>query len=154
MSTEVTFQQVNELAHGIVVEYGPDHVYQKVYGGSCVYVDRYTNSALPCPSCFVGILLYALGVSLDTLTSADDNGYGPAACLFTHSELLPFSFDDRAMSFLARFQELQDDGKAWGQCMSQALTTAGSNPYYYLDHHASQCDYKLVNIDPREDFKP
>lgn len=143
----LTFAVARQLAHNVIVEYGADHRYEAPgVAGACMYTDV-TNEGL-CPSCFVGIVLARFGVSLTALEYIDNNRGNSAKCLFIHNlDRLGITVDEQAATFLARFQELQDEEIPWGECMTDAVSLAGGNPEWIRDAHSNfGCRYPLGDV--------
>lgn len=144
MSKHLTYEIARDLADEIIAKYGKDHVYDNGRGGlgSCYYTELYGGQL--CPSCFVGILLTLFGVSLTDLEYIDKNRANSAKCVLTHMvTFLGITVEEKAGSFLLRFQELQDEQTPWGECLTIAAMTAEMNPMYISMRHGDSCPHYL-----------
>jgi hypothetical protein len=100
-----------------VAEYGSDYVYQSYNGSTCLYVfgDK--------PSCLVGQVLVRAGVPVEAFTPfANSNRIGAVV------EDLPVDISSPLVAALAVAQDVQDNGRTWGEALWRFETVLGVEP--------------------------
>ena len=120
MSIRIGLGNVVSEARTIALNADADFVYPAKYdpdhGMSCFYV---RNGE---PSCFVGKLLYNLGVTVEELECLEGN---PAAALLVRLDdkgIITVDDDHRISEFLSVIQRRQDDGWTWKDSVLAAIT--------------------------------
>ena len=108
----------------IVHAKGERYVYEKAVDGRCVYYDPDTEQ----PSCLVGHFVYKEGLlSFDDIAPYEDDNAESMTQQLEHDQIA--YFDSRSVQLLNIAQELQDQGRPWGEALDYAITKI-SRRYY------------------------
>lgn len=124
----VTYAETLELFRQPIALKGEDYVYERNDSDDDTLVCYYAKNGEP--SCIVGHVLHALGVSIEDMT----HGYrrGPLSegfigeNLLKLTELYGLQFDTQSTVFMSRIQRHQDNEEPWGEAYSAAKEYADS----------------------------
>lgn len=112
MKPKMTYSETLSLLSEIVNE-RPDYQYRMI-NGECLYRDPVTFE----PSCIVGHFLDRSGVAELRTEEFQYEGMRAPAVVSAYLDA-----DTRSHMLLARVQEYQDEGLAWGESLDEALAT-------------------------------
>jgi hypothetical protein len=113
----ITMEEVEWALRDVVAEYGEEYIYVPPKDGLCRYLDK--DPAGIKPACLVGHVLVRLGALVSELAcqegrSADALDYGR----------MGLSLSSEAINVLYMAQEVQDEGRPWGDALREALRVA------------------------------
>jgi hypothetical protein len=113
---ELDILAVLRALKAVVAEAGDDFVYQRGPTGKCYYV---VNDQ---PSCLAAKVLHRLGIPVDLLRTWEGQSVNLMNLNCFNKPTIDFS--NESLDVLQRAQELQDQGRTWGDCRDRALYVA------------------------------
>lgn len=134
MAIELSYDGALALLQRAVSERGEDYVYVPRD-----HADSNEESVTTCryfkadgtPSCGVGLALSYMDLTKAELDEHDIN-VGIGVTGLTRAELV--EGENRAISLLAYFQQMQDEGKPWGKALEFAITSVQEDDRSRAEH--------------------
>lgn len=120
---EITFDSAVKAMQEAIELKGPKYVYinpdgqEAGAGAMCFYADTVRNA----PSCAVGHVLHAHGVSIDDLRMVEMEDSHGALLSLKEDEVLVY--ENRAMDLLYGIQLMQDRGMTWADSLAESIRT-------------------------------